>query len=193
MSKKKCAVCNWEGGKILGADLYNVLTKHCAGHTGVGVARVMCEDCLFEYFMDSQWSIGWGKRADFLYSTLAGLYALTKDGLTSAKSSATVTAFTAGTAALVSMCIKCNGSSSIEVMKADMPEWLLKINEDYLSQYVPKKEHNKFDNLLCEKCIVKHETVVVRAIPKNDLPLHITDEWFTEKAKSLFEKRLRGS
>ena len=177
--KKMCGVCKVSSGMVLGKDLFNILSAH--GEKGL--TPTICNSCLFEYFLDSQWDVGWSKRAYTLYNVIAGL--------TARKTALRKHLISLGTAALSVMCIKCNDNMFFNLDRRSIPSWLLKANEDYLSQYVPKRYHKEYGNLLCEKCASKYEIAFVWSIPKDDLPLHITDEWLFNPSSLLYEKRLK--
>jgi hypothetical protein len=198
MKKLNCGVCVQKSpglihrAMILGDNLFEALSTHGKGHTRLLITPIICEDCLFEYLHDSQWSIGWPKRAHLIYVIIASMYHL--DGLTPAEKKAVRWAYSMGTSALSTMCLNCGDTNTDhEIIRNEMPTWLFKANEDLLLQYlVPKINHEDYDNLLCEKCTCKYEKAFVRSIPKDDLPLHVTDKWLFNPTSLLFEKRLKS-
>jgi hypothetical protein len=189
MKKLNCGVCVQKSppglihrAMILGNNLFEALSTHGKGHTRLLITPIICEDCLFEYLHDSQWSIGWPKRAHFLYIVIAGMDHLNK---------AIKSTYTLGLDALSVMCIKCGNTNTDHfIFREEMPAWLLKANNDLLSQYIPKKRHKNYDNLFCEECTYKYEKAFVRSIPKDDLPLYVNEKWLFNE--TLYEKRLKS-
>jgi hypothetical protein len=119
------------------------------------------------------------------------------DDLTSTRKKALQWVYKLGTLALSEMCIKCYDNVStyniayLDLKRRGMPNWLLKANEDLLSQYVPRKNYKDYNNTLCGKCASKYEIDFIRSIPKDELPLHITDKWLFNPSSLLYEKRLK--
>ena len=174
---------------LLGDDLVEIISKHCRGHTKESIAPIICRDCLFEYLTDSQWSVGWSRRTDFLYLVIMKMYH--ENNLTPARKKTLRWIYKLGTSALSGMCIKCSGPSVYVLKRSGMPNWLLKANDDLLSQYVPRKNFKDYDNVICEECSRKYEVAFIRSIPKEDLPLHVNDKWLFE-TETLYENRLKN-
>jgi len=195
--RKLCGICERNGPLVTALlrsptisldGLIEVLSKHCGSHTKTTIAPIICSGCLFEYLMDSQWSTGWLGRTDFLYNVIMKMYHT--DNLSPARKKALRSVYKLGTSALSEMCIKCNINSDFDLERKAMPSWLLKANDDLLSQYVPRKYYKDYGNALCGKCAREYEMAFIKAIPKEDLPLHINDKWLF-KAEALFDKRLK--
>jgi len=187
--KKICGNCEVSDGIILEKTIFKFISEHIKSHTNMLITSTICFDCLFELFEDSQWSMGWKKMAHFLYIDIATMYHSRMYSPPTKKALSSI--YSAGTSALASMCIACDqANTSFGTQKKG---WLLEANNDLLIQCgVPTANHKDFDNLICEKCTYKYEKDIIKAIPKKDLPLHVTDKWFTKKAALLFEKKLKN-
>ena len=196
----KCSICsqvNSARGKNTGIVPVSILKSHCYDNDCKN-SRVdnlkrnsyICEDCCFEILMDIQWDIGWGAQAEFLYYDISTLY-WSNIGK---KQKGISTIYSIGTAALSSMCIKCNEVNELELNSKDIPEYLKRINLKYLNKYaVPEENIKDFGNLICDKCAEKYEKRLVEKMSVENLLLFNTKKFIFPKSLELYENRLRGN
>jgi len=176
----------------------SLIRGHCEGHTKTFPANPtnawLCQDCLWEILMDSQWSVGWKRRASFLFQDVTSRYWEARDRRGDIKEASQYQEImTSGTAALSSMCIKCSHSNDISDMREkDLPDFLKQANKRWKEKYLPSSEHDQFGNLICKDCAVIYEKKFIQQIRPIDLPLHINDEWLTEKGREFYLNRIKG-
>ena len=156
--KNECAACKVKYSNPVAMSPGNIpvslIMEHCKGHTRtlnkIPENGKICFDCLFEILLDSQWSVGWKKRAFFIYGDIGQRY---WDTSSKTEQKGLQEVYTAGISALSCMCIKCSKDNDNEdSSKEDASGFLKKLNQKYLDKYVPKEAQTDFDNLICKKC-----------------------------------------
>jgi len=174
-------------GRLCGALAHvpvNLIWSHCFGHTDLLCDMIgnewLCDECLYEILVDSQWSVGWAKRSEFLFG---GHKDKMVRGLI----------YDTGIQALSSMCVECDNVIEVEYDRKFQvfPKFVEDANRSYFDKYIPKAPH-PVKNQLCGKCLAGVERDYIKNLDDSKLPLLLDQEWLTSEARLFFEKRLMG-
>jgi hypothetical protein len=163
MKKNCCVVLSGFPCKSPGTISLGLIWEHCHGKThlldDLSKEGFVCEDDCYEILLDSQWDIGWKKRAEFLFDEIGNQYNDPPNirGWKKLQKSIGII-YSCGISALGSMCPKCWGTNTDSEFCSrklkDLPESLRKLNQKYLDRFVPDKELHRgfFGNLICKNC-----------------------------------------
>jgi len=194
--------CCRDGDATIPAKL---IRDHVSGHTNLLVPRItiLCELCLGEIMLDSQWSRGFKGRVDWLND-----FFYSND--TTDPSIEQV--LTAGFSALANMCPGCNGINMDEEewreTLCDEKNWngflnirsnkgrfphISREHQKIVSLIASQSEYAKdfFGWLYCPSCTQKLELAEVDRFSSKEL-VSYRGLWLTESGREYFQSRVRG-